>query len=194
MIEWITAFTAHAMHIVAEGDAQDLAALFLVAALTECDIPFPLVQDSILFMLGYQITDLWLKTITVMLVLLVARETGAGIVYWLSHFIGNPIAKRIMKRFPSISTGAEKFVRRLGMKTPLAVAAARLGAGAPFASSASTFGLHAPVTVAMARLTPGLLTVTSVASGVMRIKYRYFFLGTGISSIIDDCGTILLGA
>jgi membrane protein DedA with SNARE-associated domain len=50
-----------------------------------------------------------------------------------------------------------------------------------------------PLTVAIARLTPGLLTPSTVASGVMCQKYHYFILGIIISSVVADGALLILG-
>jgi membrane protein DedA with SNARE-associated domain len=51
----------------------------------------------------------------------------------------------------------------------------------------------APLAVATARLTPGLLQVTSVAAGAIHLRYSQFAAGITISSLIYDGILILLG-
>jgi membrane protein DedA with SNARE-associated domain len=45
----------------------------------------------------------------------------------------------------------------------------------------------------IARFTPGLLTPSSVASGMLKINYTYFLIGIFIHSIIADTILILIG-
>jgi membrane protein DedA with SNARE-associated domain len=191
MFEWIAQFTAHALHIVTVGDLQDLAAIFLVASLTEFGVPFPLVMDTVLFLIGYQIEETWLKAIIVIFVLMIAREAGSTIVYWLFHSLGNPLVKWLARRFPAIPKKLEGLTSRLGIKTTLALVISRLGAEVPLA--ASGLGFRAPVTIALTRLTPGLLSLTSIASGTLRFRYIYFAAGIGISSLFSDCTVITIG-
>jgi membrane protein DedA with SNARE-associated domain len=191
MVEWVSQFTAHAQHIISAGNLQDLTAIFLIAYLTEFGIPFPLMVDSVLFLLGYQIELVWLKAIIVILILLVAREAGAAVVYWFFHFVGNPVVKWLKRRFPGLSGFWLKLTDKFGVRNTLTLIVSRLGSGAPMA--ASGLGFRAPVTIALSRLTPGLLSLTSIASGTLRFRYRYFASGIGISSLFSDCTVIILG-
>ncbi len=52
---------------------------------------------------------------------------------------------------------------------------------------------RAPLAVVIARLTPGLLTPSSVAVGRIGIRYYYFALGVILASIIADGALIVLG-
>jgi membrane protein DedA with SNARE-associated domain len=191
MFEWIAQFTSHALHIVAMGNLQDLEAISLIAFLTEFGVPFPLVMDSVLFLIGYQIEDSWLKAIIVIFVLLIAREAGSTIVYQLFHSLGNPLVKWLARRFPSIPQKWERLTSRLRIKTTLALVISRLGAEVPLA--ASGLGFRAPVTIALTRLTPGLLSLTSIVSGTLKFRYIYFAAGIGISSLFSDCTVIIMG-
>ncbi len=190
----LSAFASSVSNIVNAGDAQAFVALFLVAALTEFGIPFPLVLDSLLFILGYQILDSVPKAALVMAVLLLGRVAGSSGVYWLAYLLGGTIIKWLSKRFPSLSARMSKFARKLGMKDSLPVALSRMGIQTSLVAAATTFSFRTPLAVAMARLTPGLLTVTSVASGILRLRYRYFVLGIVMSSVFYDVLTIALGA
>jgi membrane protein DedA with SNARE-associated domain len=190
-MEWLAQFTAHAVHIVSVGDAVDLSAGFAVAFLTELGIPFPLVLDTILFLLGYQIQEVWVRAIAVVLGLLLAREAGAAVLFWLAHSLGHPLLEWVGRRFPAVPRRLNAVSGSLGIRAPLAVAISRLSAQAPLAVSG--FALRAPLTIALSRLTPGLLTVTSLASGTLRFKYRYFVAGIAIASIFADSTVIALG-
>ncbi len=128
-----------------------------------------------------------------MAILLTAREAGAGIVYLLSHHLGSSIIRWIQKRFPIVPARIIKITERLHVKDTIQAAFSRLTGNTSSASSPSRFGSRIPVTVAMVRLTPGLLTATSVASGIMGVRYNYFATGIAIASVIDDCATIILG-
>jgi membrane protein DedA with SNARE-associated domain len=190
-VDWLSQFTAHAVHTVTAGNLQDQAALFLIGFLTEFGIPFPFMLDTVLFLTGYQIDDLWLRGILVVLILLAAREAGAGIVYWIFHSFGNPLVKWLGRRFPAIPGKLERFTARLGIKTTLALVISRLGAEIPLAASGLVF--RSSLSIALSRLTPGLLTLTSVASGTLRFHYIYFAMGIGIESIFSDCTVIVIG-
>ena len=147
--------------------------------------------DTVLFLMGYQIDDIWLRTIVVVIILMVARELGAGIVYGIFYSFGNPLIRWLGRRFPGIPRRFERLTNRLGIKTTLALIISRLGAEAPLAASGLVF--RPSFSIALARLTPGLLSLTSIASGTLRFRYIFFAMGIGISSIYSDCTVIVLG-
>ncbi len=88
MVGWLGQFITFIQHIISQGNAETLTAVFLVAMLTEFCIPFPMVLDTFLFMLGFQITSLWPMAIVVVLVAMVGRLIGASGVFWLSRSLG----------------------------------------------------------------------------------------------------------
>jgi membrane protein DedA with SNARE-associated domain len=191
MAEFLSQFTAHAFHIISAGDVQDLSAVFLVACLTEFGIPFPFMIDTVLFLLGYQISAVWLKAMIVIFILFIAREAGANIVYWIFRSLGHPVIKWLIIKFPGVSLKFRKISGKLKIQSTLALILSRLSAEAPLAVSG--LALRAPVTVALSRLTPGLLSLTSVASGTLRLRYFYFVTGTGIASLFSDCTVLIFG-
>lgn len=194
MGEFLSAFAAAVSNIVYAVDLQAFVALFLVAALTEFGVPFPLVLDSLLFLLGYQILDSAPKAVLVMAVLMLGRLAGSSGVYWLAHLLGSPLISWLSKRFPRLRARITAFARRLGIRHSLPVALSRIGIQTSLAATATTVGFQTPLAVAMARLTPGLLTATSVASGILRLRYRFFALGIAISAVFYDVLTISFGA
>jgi membrane protein DedA with SNARE-associated domain len=193
MFELLSGISSQAMNVISGFTPVELIAIFSIAALTELGVPFPLVLDSLLFLLGFHIGDLWLNTVIIMLVLLTARQTGSALLYWLSHALGSPLLSLLSRRFPSLQNKLSGFLKRMGVKTSMAVAVSRLASQATAAATTSGFGLQTPFSVALARVTPGLLSATSVASGIIKIPYRYFVIGTAIASIMDDAATISVG-
>lgn len=194
MGEFLSAFASAVSNIVYAVDLQAFVALLLVAALTELGVPFPLVLDSLLFLLGYQILDSVPKALLVMAVLMLGRLAGSSGVYWIAHFVGSPLVRLILKRFPGLTRRLDPIARKLGFRHSLPVALTRMGIQTSLVASTTAFSFQTPVAVAMARLTPGLLTATSVASGILRLRYRYFALGVAISSVFFDVLTISFGA
>jgi membrane protein DedA with SNARE-associated domain len=191
MVDWIAQITIHALHVVSAGDIQDLSAVFSIAFLTEFGIPFPFMLDTVLFLLGYQIESAWLKTALVILILMVARQAGSSIVYWLFRSLGSPLLYWLTRRFPSVPRKFENLTARLKIKATLALMVSRLGAELPVAVSG--LGLRAPFTIALFRLTPGILSLTSIASGTLRFRYLYFVTGIGMSALFSDCTVVMLG-
>lgn len=188
MISWLSELAARVMDVTNYGNPGVLAGLFLVAALTEIGIPFPLVLDTVLFFLGWHIALMPFQAILVVLVLFLGRECGATPIYWLSRGFGEAILKKVLKRFPMLENRVRRASKKLGTMTALGAAMA-----SPSALLAPSSAVQATYTVALSRMTPGLLTLTSIACGVFGIRYRFFALGIGLASIIVDGAEIALG-
>jgi membrane protein DedA with SNARE-associated domain len=167
MIHWFTDLVSLAMNTVYQGDVRALVALFFVSSLTEMGMPFPFVIDGVVVVTSYQTGLLSLPVARVMLALLLGREFGSAIIYWLSRFGGQAFIGWLSRHFSPLSRGID----RVGI----------------------VIRRRAPLTVAIARLTPGLLTSSSIASGVTGIKYGYFVLGILLSSVIADGALVAFG-
>jgi membrane protein DedA with SNARE-associated domain len=151
-----------------QGNAAALAALFLVLALGEWGVPFPFVLQGVLFFIGYQASHGAVIHVLPLAVILVSgRQFGASALYWLARLLGNPFVSWFERRFRHLKGEAEKLKVRLSSR--------------------------APVVVAASRLTPGLLVPTSVASGIVSLRYEYFALGVTLSAVVWDGTFIALG-
>ncbi|MFH0914329.1 MAG: hypothetical protein V1849_03460 [Chloroflexota bacterium] len=167
-MEWFSQLASRALESVSTGSPGALAALFLVAAFTEVGVPFPFVMDTILFFTSYRAeqVSLWIVFL-LMTVLLLGRVVGASVIYWLTRLLGYAFIRWLGKRFPAVPVRLGQLGTRLSHRTP--------------------------VTVAIARLTPGLLTAASVAAGAIGLGYFHFVLGIALSSVIADGILLLLG-
>jgi len=193
MIEWVTHLYSFVMQVVSVQGPHDLVPILSVATLSEFGVPFPLVVDTLLFLLGYQISHLWLETILVVLALMAGRIIGSSLVYLLARSLGSPLVRWLGTRFPNLRNRADKLTRRFGLANTLAKCISRLGTKVTHTSPATCFKFALPLTVASGRLTPGLRGMTSVASGTLRFRYRYFAIGIGIASLLSDVASIFLG-
>jgi membrane protein DedA with SNARE-associated domain len=136
--------------------------------IVEFGIPVPFVQDTVLLFVGFNPQgNLWLVAPFVMVALMAGRICGASIVFWISYRFSSRFIRWLGKRSPKLLTRSQELGTRLGRRSPLAVA--------------------------IARLTPGLLTSSSIAAGLFRIRYFYFCIGIIISSVITDGGEIAAG-
>ncbi len=155
------------MEAISQGNLAALSAVFLMAALTEVGIPFPFVIDGILFFTGYRIGLFSVSLLLVVTTLFLGRLFGSSIIYWVFRFVDRPFSRWLRSRFPSVQERMDTLRYKLGTRAPLAIA--------------------------MARLTPGLLTPASVCAGGIRIPFGYFAAGIAISSIIADGILVMLG-
>jgi membrane protein DedA with SNARE-associated domain len=153
------------------SNPSGLLILFFLAAITDIGIPIPFVLDSILLLTAYRVWAMhdphWSPMVWIIIMLFSGRQLGSGILYLISRSLGKIFYNWTKRRVPSVGNRLDSFCGRLSHWAPLAV----------------TTG----------RLTPGLLQVTTVAAGLIRLRFIYFVLGVALSSVIYDGILVLLG-
>jgi membrane protein DedA with SNARE-associated domain len=172
MIDSFLAFLSQLEATFSTGNPSGLVILFFLAAVTDIGVPVPFVLDTILILASYHSTaggagPLSFPVLLIVAMLFAGRQLGSGILYLLSRFLGKKFLNWLKRHVPSIGDKLDAFKTRLSHWAVLAV----------------TTG----------RLTPGLLQITSVASGTICLRYSHFVLGIAISSIVYDGILILLG-
>jgi membrane protein DedA with SNARE-associated domain len=147
-----------------------LTVLFFLAVITDIGVPVPFFLDTVLLLTAYKICinpdPNWTPVILIVVMLFLGRQVGSGVLYLLSRYLGHAFLKLVQKYFPSMGNGLDSFKNRLHH--------------------------WAPLVVVTGRLTPGLLQMTSVASGTIRLRYYYFALGIALASLIYDGLLIVL--
>jgi membrane protein DedA with SNARE-associated domain len=125
--------------------------------------------------------------VLVVLVLLLGRFLGSSILYWLGRSLGSIFLKWLKKRWPKVTDRIEYFSARLNQ--PQQIGPSGKGFASRFWARLSAT-LRIPLIIVIARFTPGLLTVSSIAAGTICESYWIFVLGIGLQSILAD-GLIL---
>jgi membrane protein DedA with SNARE-associated domain len=167
MIEWINGALATLTASISVDNPAGLAAIFFIAMSCDIGIPFPFVLDTIVFFTTYKGGALSWPVLLVIVMLLGGSLLGTSIIYWVSRLLGTRFADWIGRRSKFLRRNLEQFRNRLGRWT-------------------------IPVIVA-ARLTPGLMQVSSVAAGTIRIPYYQVVLASVFSFIVYDGTLIILG-
>lgn len=168
MIEWFQGIAPTVTQWLEQGNPLVFGALFLISTLIEMAIPVPFVQDTVLLYVGYEPGGRLLPIAPVVMATLMAgRVFGGSIVFWVACLLSSRFTRWLGRRFPNILSRAQDLGAKMEKRSPLAVA--------------------------IARLTPGLLTPSTVAAGLFQIRYLYFCIGVMISSIIPDTGEIASG-
>jgi len=167
MIDWINAALATLAASISVDNPTGLVAIFLIAALCNVGIPFPFVLDTIVFFTTYKMGALSWPVLLVLMMLLGGSLLGTSIIYWVSRLLGTRFVDWVGKRSKFLRRNLEQFQNRPGRWT-------------------------IPVIVA-ARLTPGLMQVSSVAAGAVRIRYYKMVLAIVFSFIVYDGTLITLG-
>jgi membrane protein DedA with SNARE-associated domain len=109
-----------------------------------------------------------LPVLLIIMMLLGGSLLGTSIIYWVSRLLGTRFIDWLGKRSKFLRRNLEQFQNRLGRWT-------------------------IPVIVA-ARLTPGLMQISSVAAGTVRIRYYQVVLAIVLSFIVYDGTLIILGS
>jgi len=167
MIEWINGALSTLAASINVNNPGGLAAIFFLAMSADIGIPFPFALDTIVFFTTYKMGAFSLPVLLVLMMLLGGSLLGTSVIYWVSRLLGTRFVDWVGRRSKFLRRNLERFQNRLGRWT-------------------------IPVIVA-ARLTPGLMQVSSVAAGTVRIRYYQVVLAIILSFIVYDGTLIILG-
>jgi len=167
MIDWINGALSTLAASINVDNPGGLAAIFCLAMSADIGIPFPFALDTILFFTTYKMGAFSLPVLLVITMLLGGSLLGTSIIYWVSRLLGTRFLNWVGKRSKFLRRNLDHFQNRLGRWT-------------------------IPVIVA-ARLTPGLMQVSSMVAGTVRIRYYQLVLSVVFSFIVYDGTLILLG-
>jgi 1,2-diacylglycerol-3-alpha-glucose alpha-1,2-galactosyltransferase len=142
-------------------------ALFLLVYLQEIGIPIPLPNELLMLFAGYLSFKGILFFPAVLLIIITADFTGTMTLYLLFYFFGNYLMAHKPKWFPLSTATLER----------LEVKVTRGGWWAVF----------------LCRVTPFIRGYTSVASGLLHLKPKWFIPIAGISSVLVCATYITLG-
>jgi membrane protein DedA with SNARE-associated domain len=166
-MEWLYSQLSGLTEGVNLGNPAALGVLFSLGIVGDIGVPLLLTVEVFLFFTSYSVGPLSTQVLLIVLALLLGREVGAAVLYWVSRVLGSPLINRVGKRFPWLPNRI-KWVRTRLDKRPV-------------------------LSVAVVRLTPGLLQIPSLAAGVTRLRYFDFALGVALSSLAYDVVIILFG-
>jgi membrane protein DedA with SNARE-associated domain len=167
MIDWINGALSTLAASISVNNPAGLAAIFGLTVSADIGIPFPFALDTILFFTTYTMGALSLPVLLIILMIWGGRLVGTGIVYWVSRLLGTRFVDWVGRRSKFLQRSFEQFQNRLNKWT-------------------------VPVIVG-ARLTPGLMQVSSVAAGTVRVRYYKLVLAILLASIVYDGTLIILG-
>jgi len=166
-MEWLYSLLSELCEGVSLGNPAALGVLFSLGIIGDIGVPLLLTVELFLFFASYNVGPLSTEVLLIVLALLLGREVGAAALYWVSRTLGSRLISRVGKRLPWLPKRIE-WVRTRLYKRPA-------------------------LSIALVRLTPGLLQIPSLAAGVTRLRYSDFILGVALSSLAYDVVVILLG-
>jgi membrane protein DedA with SNARE-associated domain len=184
--EWATQI----MTAVSNGHMLALLGLILIAAVMEVGVPIPFILDSTILFVALNDGFVSFPILLVVMVLFLGRFLGSSILYWLGRLLGSIFIKWLKKRWPKVAARIEDFSTSLNQ--PQQTGYSGRGLASRFWARLSAT-LRIPLIIVIARFTPGLLTVSSIAAGTICESYWIFVLGIGIQSILADCLVLTVG-
>jgi membrane protein DedA with SNARE-associated domain len=144
-----------------------LGLIFLIGIMTDVGFPLLLTLEVFLLLASYSVGPLSTPVLLIISMLLLGRESGAAILYWLSYFLGEPFLRRLERYFPWLIKRIPRLKPIIRRRTTLMVVAIRL--------------------------TPGFLQLPALLTGSFHLSYVRFVLGVPIASLIYDIGLVLFG-
>jgi membrane protein DedA with SNARE-associated domain len=167
MADWFYGLLSQLTYVINLENLGVLGILFALGLASEIGLPLFFGVEAFLFFMSYQASPLSGPVLLIVLMLMVGRQCGAAVIYWLSALLGSRLLEWLCRHFPGLRAKLDKARARLQKQTILQVT--------------------------LVRLTPGLLQVPSLITGIMRLSYLDFAAGVAISSLIYDFAFILFG-
>ncbi len=137
----------------------------MITMFTEMGVPFPFILDGILFLSSYQ-NGPSVQVLYTLLAIFLGRLAGSAAVYWFTRLLGNATINWLSKRFKKIKEHLVNIEARIVSEAAFAIAIPRIS---------------------------GLMTLTSMAAGGIKLRYGHFLIGVVLSSLIFDGALIILG-
>jgi membrane protein DedA with SNARE-associated domain len=171
MINDIFQFIHNLSNTVSVTNPVGLAVIFALVVFADVGVVIPFIIEPALFLITFQSGPFSLPVLLFVMMLTLGRQGGTAILYWLSRLVGVQLGRLIRRLFPDFaarfSKRLQQFERSLGQRQSMALA--------------------------VARLTPGLVQVSTVAAGSLRIGFPSVMVAALISGIIYDVSIVFLG-
>lgn len=135
-------------------DLSSWAPIFFLLVFNEVGLPLPIVYETILLYTGYELAKGQTQLLPVSAFGLLGSLIGASLVFWTFFLLGPVI---LASRFFLFRAEKIRVLKRELTRREI-------------------------LAVILGRLTPGLLSLTSIASGTLRLSYFRFGLGVVISN------------
>ena len=166
-MEWIKSLLTSVTSGVSISHPVIMVVIFALIALNEIGFPLFFALEVFLFFISYQYGPLSSQSLLLLVLLLLGREVGANTLYLAARGLGSRFLTWLEKRSLRTMQAVEKFKARSNT--------------------------NPAITIAMVRITPGLLQVPSITAGAVRLRELSFIEGVALSSLINDCIVIFLG-
>jgi membrane protein DedA with SNARE-associated domain len=172
MLEGILQFIHNLSNLIGVTNPIGLIIVFGLVVLADVGFVIPFIIEPALFLITIQAGPLAPPAWLFVLMMTLGRQGGTAILYWLSRSAGDRMERLSRRFFPRLTNRfaarVQQFERKLGRQQHFALA--------------------------IARLTPGLVQVSTIASGILRIHFYSVMFGAFLAGIIYDLVIVLLGS
>jgi membrane protein DedA with SNARE-associated domain len=151
-------FFSNLTYAVSFSHPLSLVVLYIMGLITDIGVPLLFSLEIFLLFASYFVGPFSIQVLLIVLMLLLGRESGAAILYWISYTVGDPFLHWLQKYFPWFIKSANSLKSIIRQRIILIVV--------------------------VVRLTPGFLQVPSILTGSLRLSYPRFAFGVAISSLI----------
>lgn len=138
------------------GDPAALASVFLLLIFNEIGLPLPIVYESLLLFAGFRLSHGEFRYLATAAFGSLGSTLGASLVFFVFYIFGAAILRT--RFFKNRKEKIDLLKGELSRREVLAVA--------------------------LSRLTPGLVGLTGVAAGILRLSYLKFALGVFLSNLV----------
>ena len=139
-------------------EANQFLGLALYVGIEEVGVPFPVPADTLIVLMGYQVSRGEANPLLVLAVTVGSATLGAAIQYWLGRYFGT----RLINRFRGVFRLSHERQRRVEVWVRR----------------------HQVWTVILLRLVPGFRVILTLVCGVPRVDFRLFVPSVAISATI----------
>ena len=139
-------------------EANQFLGLALYVGIEEVGVPFPVPADTLIVLMGYQVSRGEANPLLVLAVTVGSATLGAAIQYWLGRYFGT----RLINRFRGVFRLSHERQRRVEVWVRR----------------------HQVWTVILLRLVPGFRVILTLVCGVSRVDFRLFVPSVAISATI----------
>ena len=139
-------------------EANQFLGLALYVGIEEVGVPFPVPADTLIVLMGYQVSRGEAHPLLVLAVTVGSATLGASIQYWLGRYFGT----RLINRFRGVFRLSHERQRRIEVQVRR----------------------HQVWTVILLRLVPGFRVILTLVCGVSRVDFRLFVPSVAISATI----------
>src|SRR5512136_2570378 len=99
-MEWLYSQLSQLSDDVSLGNPAVLGVLFSLGIVGDIGVPLLLTVELFLFFASYNVGPLSTEVLLIVLALLLGREVGAAVLYWVSRTLGIRLISRVGKRLP----------------------------------------------------------------------------------------------